>query len=71
MVSVAASNTVIKDIGPLDMPFVERTTSFLGRILEKEKPVPPPLLCISAVFFMVSNMLSMESSTGKTKHADN
>ncbi len=71
MVSVAASKTVMKDIGPEEIPFVDLTTSFFGLILEKEKPVPPPLLCINAVFFMASNMLSIESSIGKTKHADN
>ena len=36
IVSVAALKTVIKDIGPLETPFVERTTSFLGLIFENE-----------------------------------
>ncbi len=36
IVSVAALNTVIKDIGPLETPLVESTTSFLGLMLEKE-----------------------------------
>ncbi|KWT93238.1 hypothetical protein ASN18_0321 [Candidatus Magnetominusculus xianensis] len=40
--SVAVSKTAIKDTGPLDMPFVEPTTSPFGRSDEKLKPVPPP-----------------------------
>ncbi len=32
------------EIGPLDTPAVDSTTSFSGRIREKENPVPPPLL---------------------------
>ena len=70
MVSVAASKTVMKEMGPLETPLVERTTSLLGRTREKEKPVPPPLLWISAVFLMASKMLSMESPTGSTKQAE-
>jgi len=42
IVSVAMSKTFIKDIGPLEIPVVDLTTSFFGRRLEKEKPVPPP-----------------------------
>ena len=68
--SVAESNTVIKDIGPDDMPEVEPTISPDGLSLENEKPVPPPLLWIKAVCFTASNMLSIESSTGSTKHAE-
>ena len=68
--SVAALKTSINETGPEDTPIVDLTTSFLGLNLEKEKPVPPPLLWIRAVFFIVSNMLSRESSTGSTKHAD-
>jgi hypothetical protein len=34
----------MKERGPLETPEVERTSSFAGRIREKEKPVPPPLL---------------------------
>ena len=30
IVSVAALNTVIKEMGPLETPFVDSTTSFLG-----------------------------------------
>jgi hypothetical protein len=33
----------MKEMGPLEIPWVDPTTSFLGLILEKEKPVPPPL----------------------------
>ncbi len=36
IVSVAALNTVMKEIGPLDTPLVESTTSFFGLIFEKE-----------------------------------
>ena len=67
--SVAALNTSIKLTGPEETPIVERTTSFFGLNLEKEKPVPPPDLCINAVFFTVSKIPSSESSTGRTKHA--
>ncbi len=42
MVSVAASKTRMKEMGPLEIPDVERTTSWAGRRREKEKPVPPP-----------------------------
>ena len=70
IVSVAASNTVMKEIGPEETPFVERTTSACGRRREKEKPVPPPLLWMRAVFLTASKIDSIESSTGSTKHAD-
>ncbi len=69
-VSVAASKTVMNEIGPLEMPLVVLTRSFLGRMREKENPVPPPLLWISAVFLIVSKMLSIESSIGRTKQAE-
>ena len=52
------------------MPFVESTESLAGRILEKENPVPPPLLWMRAVFLTAVKMLSMLSSTGSTKHAE-
>jgi len=48
---VAASNTFMKDTGPLATPIVDRTKSFFGRSREKLKPVlwttaifpsPPP-----------------------------
>ncbi len=71
IVSVATSKMVMNDMGPLATPCVLLTLSPSGRILENEKPVPPPLLWIMAVCFTVSNMLSMESSTGRTKQADN
>jgi len=60
----------MNEIGPLETPFVDITASFTGRILENENPVPPPLLCISAVFLTAEKMLSMLSSTGRTKHAE-
>ena len=69
MVSVAALKTVINDIGPLETPLVESTTSFFGLILEKEYPTPPPDFCIRAVSLSVSNISDMESPTGRTKHA--
>ena len=68
--SVAVSKARIKDTGPLATPPVEPTLSFLGLIREKEKPVPPPLLCIKAVYFTASKMDSMESSMGITKQAE-
>ncbi len=71
MASVAALNTFMNETGPLETPMVERTTSSFGLILEKEKPVPPPLLCMRAASLRVPNMLSMVSSMGSTKQADN
>jgi hypothetical protein len=70
IVSVAASNTVMNEIGPDEMPLVDLTTSCFGRSREKENPVPPPLLWMSAVFLTASKIDSIESSTGSTKHAD-
>jgi len=67
---VAASKAWRKDMGPLATPPVDRTTSLLGRSREKLKPVPPPDLWIRAAFLMVSKILSMESSIGRTKQAD-
>ena len=40
--SVDASYSFMKETGPEATPIVERTTSFLGRNRENEKPVPPP-----------------------------
>ena len=51
------------------MPLVDWTTSLRGRSLEKLKPVPPPDLCIRAMFLTDSNMASMLSATGSTKQA--
>ncbi len=70
MVSVAASYTLMNEMGPLEMPWVERTQSFLGRRREKENPVPPPLLWMSAESLRDWKMDSIESSTGRTKHAE-
>ena len=70
MVSVAASNTLMNDSGPEETPLVDMTTSLWGRTRENEKPVPPPLLWMSAVFLMASKIDSMESPTGRTKHAE-
>ena len=60
----------MKLTGPEATPPVEPTTSPSGRSREKAKPVPPPLLCISAVSFTLLKMESSESSTGSTKQAD-
>src|SRR5208283_672555 len=68
--SVALSNTVMNDMGPEDIPLVEPTTSPLGLSLEKLKPVPPPDLWIIAANLTASNIDSMESPTGRTKHAE-
>jgi hypothetical protein len=68
--SVAAFITFIKEIGPEATPEVDATTEFFGRSLEKEKPVPPPLLWISAVFFTASKIDSIVSSIGITKQAE-
>ncbi len=67
---VLASNTLKKETGPLATPPVVLTISFFGRRREKENPVPPPDLCIKAACFTESNILSIESSTGRTKQAD-
>ena len=61
---------LMKETGPLETPFVDLTMSFFGPEREKEKPVPPPLLWMSAVCLIVSKMLSIESSTGRTKQAE-
>jgi len=70
MASVAASKTRMKDTGPEAIPPVERTVSPSGRRREKEYPVPPPVCWTMAPYFTASYMLSMESLTGMTKHAE-
>ncbi len=70
MTSVATSNARMKETGPLATPPVEPTRSLSGRSREKENPVPPPLLCIRAVYLTASKMDSMESSMGSTKQAE-
>ena len=67
--SVAVSYILAKDMAPEATPPVVLTTSRFGRRCEKENPVPPPVLWIIAAAFKVSNMLSMESSMGRTKQA--
>ncbi len=67
--SVAALKTFIKLTGPLATPPVDLTVDPFALSLEKLNPVPPPLLCISAAFFIDSNIPSMVSSIGRTKHA--
>jgi hypothetical protein len=52
--SVDASYSDMNDTGPDATPMVERTTSFLGRRRENEKPVPPPDWCTSAMLRSVS-----------------
>ena len=61
----------INETGPEATPPVVPTLLSFGRSLEKEKPVPPPDLCMRAAFFKASKMPSMLSSTGRTKHAAN
>ncbi len=70
MASVAFEKTSMKESGPSVVPPEERTRSPRGRSREKEKPVPPPAFWISAVALMESKMPSIESSTGRTKHAE-
>ncbi|MPN53234.1 hypothetical protein SDC9_200898 [bioreactor metagenome] len=69
--SVAALNTFMKLIGPDATPPVELTEEPLLLSLLKLNPVPPPLLCIIAEYFIASNIPSIESSMGSTKQADN
>ena len=68
--SVAESNTVMKETGPLATPIVLRTRSFAGRRREKAKPVPPPDLWMTAVSRIALKMPSIESGTGSTKQAE-
>ena len=68
--SVAALKTFMKEMGPEATPPVEFTVEPLARRREKEKPVPPPDLWISAAFLMASKISSMESATGSTKQAE-
>jgi hypothetical protein len=67
---VAASKTERKESGPDAIPWVARTWSPAGRRRENENPVPPPDWWITAMRLTVSKMLSMESSSGSTKHAE-
>jgi hypothetical protein len=60
----------MNDTGPDATPFVEPTMSSFPRSLENENPVPPPDLCISAVYFSALKIPSTLSSTGSTKHAE-
>jgi hypothetical protein len=60
----------MKETGPLETPAVERTMSSPGRSFEKENPVPPPLLWMSAMCLRESKISSMESPTGRTKQAE-
>ena len=69
--SVAALKAFSDETGPDATPQWERTISFLGRNLLKLKPVPPPDWWIKAAYFNESKMLTILSSTGNTKHADN
>ena len=68
--SVAWLNTRMNETGPLETPCVERTWSPPGRSREKLKPVPPPDLWMSAVSRTAPKIDSIESSTGRTKHAE-
>jgi hypothetical protein len=52
------------------LPWVVEMGAPLGRILEREKPVPPPNFCTMAACLAVSIMPSMVSSRPMTKQAD-
>jgi len=67
--SVAVLKMRMNETGPEATPPVEPTRLFFGRSREKEKPVPPPDLWISAAYFTASKISSMESPTGSTKQA--
>jgi len=69
--SVAVLKMRMNDTGPEATPPVEPTRLFFGRRREKEKPVPPPDLWMSAAYFTASKISSMESPTGSTKQAAN
>ena len=68
--SVAMLKTRIKLTGPLATPPVLRTVAPEARRREKEKPVPPPDLWISAACLIASKISSIESPTGSTKQAE-
>ena len=68
--SVAELKTFIKLTGPLATPPVEFTEEPAPRNRAKEKPVPPPLLWISAAFFTASKISSILSAIGSTKQAE-
>jgi len=67
--SVAVLKIFRKEMGPEATPPVDPTRLSLGRRRVKEKPVPPPDLWIRAACFTASKISSMESPTGRTKHA--
>ena len=46
------------------------TVAPAGRSREKENPVPPPDLWMSAACLIASKISSIESPTGSTKHAE-
>ena len=60
----------MKATGPVDLPLEVPIISSLGLSLEKEKPVPPPILWIIAISRIVFRIDSISSSTGRTKHAE-
>ena len=53
------------------VPLLDLTKSPVGRRLSRLKPVPPPAFWINAVCFTASNIPTMLSSKGSTKHALN
>ncbi len=67
--SVAALNGRMNEIGPDATPDVDRTELPAARRRENENPVPPPVLCTSAIDLIASNTPSIVSGTGITKHA--
>jgi len=56
--------------GPEATPLVLLTISPYGRSVKKLNPVPPPDLCTRAVYLRASNISSMLSPMGSTKHAE-
>ena len=69
----AVSYTFMNPTGPVAWPPLDCTTLPLGRSLEKEKPVPPPVCWIKAmsrrVWKMPSDSRPISSEIGSTKQA--
>ena len=71
MALVVWEKTRQNEIGPLVAPPLVAIQSPVGRRRSKAKPVPPPAFWIRAASLTDSKISSMESLTGRTKHADN
>jgi len=68
-VSVAASNTVMKEIGPDETPFVDFTTSFFGRCSRRRSPSAARLVDERRVLHGFEDLVH-GVATGSTKQAD-